>query len=77
MGDLREIFFNRTSDAEAMQTLTDIIEFSVFDVKIRQDDGLPQPVPDGRLEPLALSHDVASVRNSKRRGYYGKNVYSG
>ncbi len=38
--------------------LTDIIEFSVIDVKIHQDDGFPQPVPDCRLEPLALSHDA-------------------
>lgn len=41
--------------------LTDIVEFSVFDDKICEDDDLREPVPDSRLEPLSLSHDVASV----------------
>jgi hypothetical protein len=65
MDHLREIFVNRTSDEEAMQILTDIIEFSVLDEKIPQDDAFPQPVPDCRLEPLAFS-DHDSGRNSKR-----------
>ncbi len=64
MDDLRVIFVNRTSDAEAMEIFTNIIEFSVMDLKIRQDDGSSKPVPDGRLEPLALSHDIKNVHNA-------------
>ncbi len=52
-----------------MQIRTDIEEFSVLDAKIRQDDGLGQPVPDSWLKPLTFSghgdsvfHDVANVR---------------
>jgi hypothetical protein len=57
----------RVEEAKSMQILTDIIEFSVQDDKIHQDDGFRQPVPDGWLKPLTFSHDdVASVRTSKR-----------
>lgn len=46
-----------------VQILADIIEFSELNVKILQDDGLREPVPDSWLEPLVLSlwHDVAGV----------------
>ena len=40
MDCLREIFINKASEVKLMQIiLTDIIEFSILDGKIRQDDG--------------------------------------
>lgn len=60
MDCLREISFNKVSQAKVIQLLTDIIEFPVIDVKIHQYDGFREPVPDSRLKPLSFSHDVVS-----------------
>lgn len=73
-GSLREIFVNWSSEIKLMQILlTNIIEFSVLDREIQQDDGFPKPVPDDWLEPLTFSkldgHDVARVWTWKIWGH--------
>jgi hypothetical protein len=56
-------FVNLASEVKGMQILTDIIEFSISNGKIRQDDDLRQPVPNSWLKPLVSAHDLASVGN--------------
>jgi len=56
-------FVNLASEVKGMQIPTDIIEFSISNGKIRQDDDLRQPVPNSWLKPLVFAHDLASVGN--------------
>lgn len=62
MGHLGMAIVNEEKQ-NVVRILADIIEFSIFDVKVRQDNGFRQPVPDGRLDPLVrtVCHDVAGV----------------